>query len=128
MQNSCLRRKPGLFYSALLIITLHSHALFAAQQTYSVGVVPQHDARHVFDSWHPILEYLSQLCGVQSTFDIQPETVRKHLKVIYRTQPLTPHPVIVHPRIPKPHIKKVINAFYNWSRALKVRECLSKYR
>lgn len=49
--------------------------------------------------------------GVQSTLNTQPESIRNHLKIIYRTQALVPHPLIAHPRISKAEIEATANAF-----------------
>jgi len=39
--------------------------------------------------------------AASSTLNAEPQSLREHLKIIYRTPPLTSHPIAVHPRIPK---------------------------
>jgi phosphonate transport system substrate-binding protein len=45
--------------------------------------------------------------GVQNTLDEQPPKIRNALRVLYRTQKVSPHPFAVHPRIPKAVREKV---------------------
>lgn len=39
--------------------------------------------------------------AASSTLGAEPQSLKEHLKIIYRTPPLTSHPIAVHPRIPK---------------------------
>lgn len=38
--------------------------------------------------------------GVQGTLNRQPENIRKQLRVLYKTDELSPHPLAAHPRVP----------------------------
>ena len=49
--------------------------------------------------------------GVQSSLNKQEPIVRELLKTIYKTRPINPHPISVHPRVPKEVVQKVIQAF-----------------
>jgi phosphonate transport system substrate-binding protein len=44
----------------------------SADTTYSVGVVPQFDARHITTVWQPILKEVSRLSGVPLELDTSP--------------------------------------------------------
>ncbi len=39
--------------------------------------------------------------AASSTLGAEPQSLKEHLKIIYRTPPLTSHPIAVHPRISK---------------------------
>lgn len=49
--------------------------------------------------------------GVLRTFNSLPEDIKGKLKIIYETTPVSPHPLMAHPRIPKVEIEKVKQAF-----------------
>jgi len=48
--------------------------------------------------------------GVASTLARQKQEVREHLRVIYETRPMPPHPIVAHPRIPVEVREKVRQA------------------
>jgi len=48
-----------------------------------------------------ILNQTSAGGGVQKTLNRQPENYRNALKVIHKTKPVAPHPVVIHPRVPE---------------------------
>lgn len=54
--------------------------------------------------------------GVMGTFNGQKPEVRDGLKIIYKTRPMAPHPVVAHPRVPKEHMDLVQNAFLDMSK------------
>lgn len=45
--------------------------------------------------------------GVYRTFHKQPEGLQAHLRIIYETPKLAPHPIIVHPRVTVAHRRQV---------------------
>ncbi len=49
--------------------------------------------------------------GVQKTFNSQPESIRKVLKIIYKTPEVEPHPIAVHPRVAPVVAEKIRAAF-----------------
>ncbi len=49
--------------------------------------------------------------GVQKTLQQQKPAIRNRLKILYRTEDVTPHPIAVHPRIPTAIREKVQQAF-----------------
>lgn len=62
--------------------------------------------------------YLKQTAaggGVGKTLKKQKNQLRNALKVIYKTAPVSPHPVAVHPRVPKQDRKKIVDAFFELS-------------
>jgi phosphonate transport system substrate-binding protein len=61
--------------------------------------------------------------GVNQTFQRQPEEVKKQLRILYETPPSAPHPLAVHPRVPKEVRKKFFTAFLKLSK----REDLKPY-
>ncbi len=61
--------------------------------------------------------------GVNQTFQRQPEEVKKQLRILYETPPSAPHPLAVHPRVPKEVREKFFTAFLKLSK----REDLKPY-
>ena len=48
--------------------------------------------------------------GVEATLQNEPDAVRSHLRVIYRTPETASHPLAVHPRVPKTVADQVLRA------------------
>ncbi|MDX1483749.1 MAG: phosphate/phosphite/phosphonate ABC transporter substrate-binding protein [Alphaproteobacteria bacterium] len=55
--------------------------------------------------------------GVQTTLDRQPPEVRKRLRVLYRSDTFSPHPVMAHRRVAEAHREKVRAAFLELGRS-----------
>lgn len=49
--------------------------------------------------------------GVLRTFNKQPDSIKSKLKVVYTTQGVAPHPIAVHPRVPKATREKIQQIF-----------------
>lgn len=49
--------------------------------------------------------------GVERTLEEQEKPIRDALRVLYVTRDLPPHPVAVHPKVPRPDAEKVRRAF-----------------
>ncbi|MDX1780046.1 MAG: phosphate/phosphite/phosphonate ABC transporter substrate-binding protein [Thalassovita sp.] len=49
--------------------------------------------------------------GVMGTFNSLDPQIRDHLRIIYETTHLPPHPLVVHPRVPKEIAERVQQAF-----------------
>lgn len=49
--------------------------------------------------------------GVMATLDSQPADVRAQLRILYETERVPPHPVVVHPRVPDAVREAVSRAF-----------------
>ena len=47
---------------------------------------------------------------VRTTLEKEPQDVQQHLRVIYTTPPLAPHPIAVHPRVPMAVRKQMTDA------------------
>lgn len=64
-----MKKFPAYTMSLLLFISVIGSALAAnvGQQAkaYTVGIVPQFDARHIYEIWRPILDTLEQKTGIQ---------------------------------------------------------------
>ncbi len=56
--------------------------------------------------------------GVQKTLASQPENIRDLLRVLYKTEAVSPHPIAVHPRVNKLVVDKVVQAFLQISNVL----------
>ena len=64
--------------------------------------------------------------GVQSTLNHQKPEVRNLLRVVFRTQSYTPHPIVAHPRVTKQDIIKVREAFLKMGQTEDGRALLAK--
>lgn len=53
--------------------------------------------------------------GVNNTFLRQPEEIKRALRILYETPPSAPHPLAVHPRVPKEVQEKLVSAFLKLS-------------
>ncbi len=49
--------------------------------------------------------------GVVSTLLTEKAEIQDHLRIIYHTQPLPPHPITAHNRVPVAHQQRVVDAF-----------------
>lgn len=49
--------------------------------------------------------------GVMGTFNRLDPAIREHLRVIYKTAPVPPHPIVVHPRVPSEVATRIQDAF-----------------
>lgn len=60
--------------------------------------------------------YLKQTAaggGVGKTFNKQKDRLRNMLKIIYKTEPVSPHPIASHPRVPEQDRKIIADAFFD---------------
>jgi len=60
--------------------------------------------------------YLKQTAaggGVGKTFNKQKDRLRNMLKTIYKTEPVSPHPIASHPRVPEQDRKIIADAFFD---------------
>ena len=64
--------------------------------------------------------------GVQKTLKQQKLAVQKRLKVLYETEKVAPHPIAIHPRIPKEHVKKITSALLKIGKSENGKKLLSK--
>ena len=64
--------------------------------------------------------------GVRKTFNKQPKQIRQALKIIYKTTPVAPHPVVVHPTVKKEISDKVRKAFIKLAKSIKGKTLLAK--
>ena len=62
--------------------------------------------------------------GVGRTFNNTPEPIRSQLKVLWTTDPYTPHAIASHPRVEKEHLASVKKAFLNMKNTEKGKELL----
>jgi len=54
--------------------------------------------------------------AVRRTLDSEPEGIRQRLRVLYETPPVSPHPLVAHPRVPRAVREAVRQAFLALSR------------
>jgi len=76
----------------------------------NIKIVPEYVVTHANVYRHVVLNKTSVGGGVYRTLNIEPETVKKHLRVIFETPGSAPHPVSVHPRVPAADRQKIQDA------------------
>jgi len=64
--------------------------------------------------------------GVKTTLKRQPEAYQNNLKIIYKTKPVSPHPIAVHPRVPEKVVKAVTQAFLHMGQTEEGKRLLRK--
>jgi len=93
--------------------SLYMRALLAKQ---GVHFMPEYVKTHSNVYRHVMLGRSSAGGGVQRTLDAEPEGVKARLRVLYSTPPATPHPVVVHPRVPETVRTAIQKAFLDMAR------------
>jgi phosphonate transport system substrate-binding protein len=78
---------------------------------YGVTVKPFYVQTHSSVYLHVHLGLAAAGGGVASTLARQAPEIRNDLRVLYRTRPMSPHPVTAHPRVPKEDRELVRRAF-----------------
>lgn len=71
------------------------------KQNFSADVIPEYVNSHSSVYLNVALGLNIAGGGVEKTLAQQSEAVRDKLKVIYRTEPVPSHPLVVHPRVPE---------------------------
>ncbi len=74
---------------------------------FNITVSPRFVKNHTSVYFNVILQEVSAGGGVQKTLNLQPDKVKNELRVLYATEPVAPHPLIVHPDVDS----KVIEQF-----------------
>lgn len=64
--------------------------------------------------------------GVLKTLLKETNEHQKHLKIIHKTKAVAPHPIAVHPRVPKKDIKKIKTTFLEMNTDLEGKALLKK--
>jgi phosphonate transport system substrate-binding protein len=72
-----------------------------------VMVVPKYVKTHPSVYLHVAKGLVSAGGGIQRSLDEQPDAIKNRLRVIYTTQMLPSHPLVIHPRL-KPELAAAI--------------------
>ena len=75
-----------------------------------IKIAPEYVGTHANVYRHVVLKKTPVGGGVYRTLNIEPETVKKHLRVIFETPGSAPHPIGVHPRVPAEDRDKIMKA------------------
>ncbi len=94
---------PNALGASLMI-----RAAFARQ---GIRIVPRYVGSHDSVYLNVTTGMTSAGGGVQKTLDRQGASLHARLRVLYRTDPVSPHPVAVHPRV-KPAVRERIKAAF----------------
>jgi phosphonate transport system substrate-binding protein len=79
-------------------------------ELHGVSVIPHYVQTHSSVYLHVALGLTSAGGGLPATLNIQKPEIREKLRVMYKTRSVNPHPISVHPRVPKAHRKRVQQA------------------
>ena len=72
MKKSTLARNSQPLIITVVVILICQCVIGHAAEKFSVGVVPQFDARRITEIWQPVLEEVSRISGVQLELKISP--------------------------------------------------------
>ncbi|TCK08686.1 phosphate/phosphite/phosphonate ABC transporter substrate-binding protein [Marinobacterium mangrovicola] len=78
------------------------------QQLHQVSVQPQYVKTHPSVYLYVAKGLVSAGGGVQRTLDEQPDELKSVLKVIYTTQKVPAHPLVIHPRVDQALADRVV--------------------
>lgn len=76
-----------------------------------IKIEPSYVATHSSAYLNAVLGETAAAGGVMGTFNRLDAAIRDHLRILYRTQSVSPHPVTAHPRVPKEVQAAVRQAF-----------------
>jgi phosphonate transport system substrate-binding protein len=88
--------------------SLYMRALLA--EKFKIRFIPEYVKTHDNVYRQVILSKAQAGGGVNNTFLRQPEEVKRELRILYETPSAAPHPLSVHPRVPKEVRDKVKEA------------------
>lgn len=93
---------------------------------FNINIKPKYVKTHDSVYLNVFLKQAAAGGGVGKTFQKQAQRLREKLKIIYKTTPVAPHPIAVHPRVPKEDRDKVLNAFFKLSTSSEGKKLLSQ--
>ncbi len=83
---------------------------------FHISVKPRYVQSHSSVYLNVALGRVSAGGGVQKTFDRQDNTIKEKLRIIYKTDKFSPHPIVARNGIPKEHIEKIKQAFLDMAK------------
>ncbi|MCK4952060.1 MAG: phosphate/phosphite/phosphonate ABC transporter substrate-binding protein [Gammaproteobacteria bacterium] len=93
---------------------------------YQVSVIPDFVQTHSSVYLNVALGEAVAGGGVQKTLARQTPEISDSLRVLYRTQKVSPHPFVAHPRVPEPMRQKILDAMLEIGKTAKGQEMLAK--
>jgi phosphonate transport system substrate-binding protein len=95
------------------------------QRRYGIEIEPRYVRSHSSVYLNVALGKTDAGGGVQKTLEQQPQPVQDALRVLHRTQEIVPHPVAVHPRVPRQIRDQVAAALLTLGNSAQGRELLA---
>jgi phosphonate transport system substrate-binding protein len=95
-------------------------------QLHGVSIIPHYVRTHSSVYLHVALGLTSAGGGLLTTLNVQRPEIREKLRVLYKTRSVNPHPISVHPRVPKAHRKRVQQALLEMASSEKGAALLAK--
>ncbi|WP_198950964.1 phosphate/phosphite/phosphonate ABC transporter substrate-binding protein [Actibacterium pelagium] len=80
-------------------------------KAHGVAFKPNYVSTHSSAYLNVILKQVAAAGGVMGTFRSQPIEISEQLRVLYETARVPPHPISVHPRVPK-HVREAVEAAF----------------
>ena len=93
---------------------------------FNTTAIPKYVHSHASVYLNVALGIVTAGGGVNKTFSQQPDKVRNALKVIYQTEIIPSHPVVVHPRVPEQVKQAVVDELFNMAQNDSGRALLGK--
>ncbi len=93
---------------------------------HRIQVVPKYVLTHTSVYLNVLTGLAAAGGGVHRTLQEQPEHVRDALRIVYTTRGVPPHPVAVHPRVPKRDQEKVRRALLQMGTTARGKDLLRK--
>lgn len=81
------------------------------ENLHNVHIQPRYVKTHSSTYLNVLLGQAKAGGGVMKTFNLQPKEVQESLRIIYKTQKVSTHPIAIHPRVDKQTREKIKNAF-----------------
>lgn len=110
---------PNAFGASLLIRA-------NLDRVHDLNFVPDFVNTHSSAYLNVVLGEADAAGGVMSTFMALDPDVRDHLRILYETPEMPPHPIVVHPRVPREIAERVQRAFLEIAATPEGAEILSK--
>jgi phosphonate transport system substrate-binding protein len=93
---------------------------------YKINIIPIYVRSHTSVYLNVILKKASAGGGVQKTLSQQKTDIRDHLRILYRTASVAPHPITIHPRVPSQDRIKILEVFLMLGSTVEGRSMLNK--
>lgn len=93
---------------------------------FKLNITPMYVKTHDSVYLNVLLQQAEGGCGIEKTFNKQNVKLRDKMKIIYKTTPVSPHPISVHPRVPEQDRKIILNAMIDLANSASGKKMLAR--